>query len=778
MESATAPSLAVDLSCYSQPRVSYYNAQLSQYIQIPILEITKDQFNDSNTEDHNIVIKGLSRTRTLPGNKTKKQSIIESNHQLHPLPASDNEQSRTVKRYFSQAIHEKHSNDSGLPNEPFHYLFDYLQVLSHIKKQVLVHFRDSETYKQPPTHVVLAVPSSFTIIQRQTLSSAVKVMDWKLIRLVNNTTALGLHKWFDLREKKKGEQAVKSSIKLSCCVTRERIEFSILGLRDAKISVFASFSCEQFEDDLSLRSKVYRELKRCEEFLTEKQFVLTEVLLMNEVEEFEDVITDELTDIFPDTKISHQQSSAVVHGTCILSRYLTHHLSEPALNVLPSLKLKETTSHKIQIYSSSHNLPLSLPRNSFIPFITHTTHTTNLDNKSYIRVYLYEGEKLSEDNLTGIVTIEGINRLPAGRVTFEVRFVIKTDGVVKVDMVKDLSGKRNLSTGFTWDYEERGRVCDEDLKKLKEKFGVSETKQPESLTITTDSANQIEPQTLNASESTTPTDTIASTELPVSATVLIPSSKSSRITTPVLKNTSSPATVSRTPTLRKATITAGLLNTPRTPRIQLNSPPSAKLYSPLDEIDTPELLRAELCQLLASVSRLTNNKMFQSYIGATEVSTIAMICDHLREQIEDFAAKESAKTSTGGAQEEEEDHSLDKEAEMDILTELRLDFEDLITPVLKRFDNVVFTSSPNTPLISSNKDNDKLFSFEMPEVDIKQLEEAKKRLSYTNRMSFRRSKLFLKDDNDNSLATRRSQVVSIHNGDLDDIIEKFNKLVY
>lgn len=800
-------ALSIDLTTPTTPRVAFYHQRTSQIEEIQIPSIT--QREPLIPRDRNVLIKGMSRTRTLPGRKVKKVAILERNHQLHPLPPTHGEQQRTVKRYFSPAIHELDSNENTDANEPIlNFLHDCLQILSHIKKCV--------SQKSPQTkisHVLVAIPTAYTIIQRQAVSSAVKVMGWKLIRLVNNTTALCLYHWFDIKEKDEKNNKVnglKSSLKLACCLAKDSLELSIVGLRESKITIFATYSSSigHIEDDLMLRSIICTELKRCEEYLIKKQLILTEVLLTNELPEYEDTIIDELTDIFPETKISNQQASAIVEGTTILSRYLTLHLLPQSSSApsLPPLKLKETTSHKIQIYSSSHRLPLSLPRNSFIPFITQTMHSTNIDNKSYIRVYIYEGDVLKETNLLGIVTIEGLKKLPAGLVNFEVRIIIRTDGVVKVDQVIDSSTEGNKSDTFTWDFEERGRLCDDDLKELQKTFGLetdsenteesnspekcrsqesdegqmqhkSEEKpsvdrgisdspklKPHPLSIVTHQEDTIKPQTLDINTTTTPTDSITPQPLPDSAPSLSqPSSLASTPVSPTIQTLTSTSTfrnnfsaVARTPPTIRKTVTDGVsrsptLASPRTPIIGSSIPP----MSPLGQIDTPDLLRIELLKLLNSVKRLSNNKRFQSHIGAAEVSTIVIICDHLKEQIEALGSTKDAE--------------IDEDQKMKLLTSWRLDFEDLITPVLKRFDDVLI-GSPSFKISNSEEKDEGSFSFELP-LDPKHLEETKKRLSWIpgNLTSARRTNI----TRDN---LRRSLIVST--AGVDDIIEKFNKLVY
>ncbi|XP_052115971.1 heat shock cognate 70 kDa protein-like isoform X2 [Arachis duranensis] len=164
---------------------------------------------------------------------------------------------------------------------------------------------------------------------------------------------------------------------------------------------------------------------------------------------------------------------AVAYGAALQAALL----SEGFKNV-PNVVVCDVTPLSLGICEKVDIMSIEIPRNSSIPIKKKTKYGTVVDNQSFARVFVYEGERAraSDNNLLGRFVLSGIPPAPRGH-PIMICFNIDEDGILNVSAEEETTGKSNEIT-ITND---KGRMSAKEIARLIQEAKIYEAEDREFL---------------------------------------------------------------------------------------------------------------------------------------------------------------------------------------------------------------------------------------------------------------------------------------------------------
>ncbi len=437
------------------------------------------------------------------GEKAKEHLITENENTIYSvkrLMGKSYEDVRVDSHLLSYNISDKYKEGlvrlrlTGKDISPIE-LSSY--ILSDLKK------RAENFLKQDITKCVITVPAYFNDAQRQATKDAGKIAGLNVLRIINEPTAAALAYGLDRNTSGSEEKIIAvydlggGTFDISILKLKDGI-FEVLATHGDTYLGGDDFDREimnyfikniQSPDKTDLTKKEISQLRTFAEqakiFLTNNETFAKKITLHDSKKEVDLTITivmfesmiapiikrteDACLKAIKDSNVSLDKIDTVVLVGGSTRVPLVYKTVENVFNKKPfndidpdevvalgaavqadilagnrtDILLLDVAPLSLGIETIGGVMSVLIPRNTTIPSSASEKYTTYMDNQTGVVVNVYQGERefVKDNRMLSKFTLKNITPQPAGMPKIEVKFMIDTDGILKVTAIDERTGK-------------------------------------------------------------------------------------------------------------------------------------------------------------------------------------------------------------------------------------------------------------------------------------------------------------------------------------------------
>ncbi|GJU20621.1 putative mediator of RNA polymerase II transcription subunit 37c [Tanacetum coccineum] len=305
---------------------------------------------------------------------------------------------------------------------------------------------------------VITVRAYFNDSQRQSTKDAATVAGLEVIRMINEPTAAAIAYAVDKRAGVDGKMNVLvfdlggGTFDVSILTIDEKgtIEVKATGgdthlggedFDNRMVNYYFQEFIRKYKQDISNNQKALGRLRvHCERA---KRIVSTASQTMIDIDCLFNGVNFSTKSCLTEKRLCQQLNpdEAVAHGSGIFAA----NLSGIGNKAMQSLVLIDVTPLSLGVGKVGDVTRVLIPRNSLIPSKKETELYTIKDNKTSMRLPVYQGErsKASQNYLLGVLTLHGLPLAPRREVKVNVSYEIDINGILNVSARETTTGTKN-----------------------------------------------------------------------------------------------------------------------------------------------------------------------------------------------------------------------------------------------------------------------------------------------------------------------------------------------
>lgn len=378
-----------------------------------------------------------------------------------------------------------------------------VMVLEQLRSMAEIHLNTTN-----PLHSIIAIPSYFSLHQRETTKEAAEAAGFVVERLIHESTAIAIAYRLDQTPCDEA-QLRKDCTYLLYDIHENQYDLSLLNIDHGMFEVIEASENENIgwegfdisHDTCESRLQAFNDqspqqiLESVQKLLEKAKFEKNEIdgIVVSGDSLYLSEIRGILEDYFPGKKAlsssSFANTQAIVYGAAVQGGVLSETLGWDGRYYWDYI---DTALLSIGIETSTGAFLQLIPNYYVIPTRKRITLTTSSDHqeKAVIRIFCGQREIASKNELLGTLELSINSHAPKGELDIELTIEVDPNAVLKATASIQGGSKADFVVPITYTYEDIDRIVeegkefrDEDLRELEETqasmlYGV-EVKEPE-----------------------------------------------------------------------------------------------------------------------------------------------------------------------------------------------------------------------------------------------------------------------------------------------------------